>query len=488
MEPLRQYTFKRLTERMASAFSVMNPFKRLSLRNRIIFGFSFLTFSVVLVMAVISYHTVRAVYAGQLKEQVSQLAAVLGGELDPRFLPFLVPGGAGGPVDYYTAYLEKKARQAGIGTAFIFSNDYKIHAASDNLTDGSFLELSRYELEKLHVGESTGSVLFQDMEGNWYLWGFYRISPDFYLGVREEARRISFLDQLLNYFMLIGLAGLLLTVLLAGVIARHVSAPIQQLIGFSRHIGKGDFEKPAPEMESTEVTVLRDAMEQMRHDLSAQHREREQLLAQIAHEIRNPLGGIELLIGLIREESEGHESINAKARTIQKETAELKKYIAAFLELNKPLEPVREMVESEKVITEVKTALEELIRRKEVRWETDLARGRVFFDRSHLRQIILNLVKNALEAVDSGGRVLVRSGYARGSFLIQVCNSGTAIAREVITELFKPFFTTKANGSGLGLAISKKLCTLNGAVLYLEPAAEMTTFTIEIPMKAKSNE
>ena len=460
--------------------------EKLSLKSRIIIGFSSLTFVVVVILSLISYRMARDGYAAQMKEQIRQIAVLIGTGVDPRFLPFLTTGNADASSAFYKTYLKQKAEEVGLNTIFLFDDTYRILATSDSSAGRLFLELNRYELEKLEPGQATTSLLFKGHNQNWYLWGFYRISANRFLGLREDAIRLSYLDELLRYYLMIGLGGLLLTVILAGWIARQISAPIKKLVDFSRHLGEGDFSESAPRDIHGELTVLRDTMEQMRLDLSAHHRDREQLLAQIAHEIRNPLGGIELLAGLIKEES--NEATQSKAATILKETAELKKYIASFLELNKPLEPQPEYVSLVSLVAEVQNSLRELIDKKDILWETEILAVKIFFDRSHLRQILLNLIKNALEALDRGGRLLVRGGFSSGSYLIRVSDNGCGVDNAIRPDLFKPFFTTKTNGSGLGLAFSKKLCTLNGAVIYLEPGEAMTTFTMEIPKNGVQNE
>ncbi|HHM02204.1 MAG TPA: HAMP domain-containing histidine kinase [Caldithrix abyssi] len=462
--------------------------KPFSLKSRIITGFSSLTFLVVVVLSFVSYRTARDIYSDQIKEQMRQIAVLMGKGMDGRFLPLLRAGKRDAASEYYESYLKKKALEVGLNSAFLFDNRYRILATSDSSAGRLFLELNRYELQQLEPGHAVTSLLFKGHDQKWYLWSFYRLSANCFLGLGEDAARLSYLDQLLRYFIMIGMGGLLLTVILARWIARQIGAPIQKLVEFSRHLGDGDFSKKAPRDIYGELTVLRDTMEQMRLDLSEQHREREQLLAQIAHEIRNPLGGIELLAGLIQEENTDNTSTRQKAGTILRETSELKKYIASFIELNKPLEPQPEFVDPIVILSEVKNSLREMFTEKNICWQSEIKPVRIFFDRSHLRQILFNLVKNALEAVEQEGRVLVRGNFARGKYVLQVSDSGPGVTGEIRTNLFKPFFTTKVNGSGLGLAFSKKLCTLNGALLYLESTRALTTFSIEIPKNGVQNE
>jgi len=94
----------------------------------------------------------------------------------------------------------------------------------------------------------------------------------------------------------------------------------------------------------------------------------------------------------------------------------------------------------------------------------------VVVDADQLRQILLNLIQNALQACAAGDRVVVRARAEDTQAVVEVIDSGPGIPPEKAAQVFEPFFTTKPGGTGLGLSISRQLAELNGGSLTLESA------------------
>ena len=129
-----------------------------------------------------------------------------------------------------------------------------------------------------------------------------------------------------------------------------------------------------------------------------------------------------------------------------------------------------------------------------VQLRAELAPGipRIQLDPDKLRQVLINLVKNALQAVDGQGEIKVRTGLGtltapphRGNpaFVVSVSDTGVGIAPENLEKLFIPFFTTKPDGTGLGLAISRRIVEAHGGEIAVQSNQEQgTTFTIRLPI------
>jgi two-component system sensor histidine kinase HydH len=112
----------------------------------------------------------------------------------------------------------------------------------------------------------------------------------------------------------------------------------------------------------------------------------------------------------------------------------------------------------------------------------------VKIDPDRINQVLLNLYLNAIEAMESGGRlrIAVSGRSENGELTIQVSDTGNGIAADDLTKIFDPYFTTKSSGTGLGLAIAHNIVeALGGAIEVNSKAGVGTTFTLTLPIKEK---
>jgi len=108
-------------------------------------------------------------------------------------------------------------------------------------------------------------------------------------------------------------------------------------------------------------------------------------------------------------------------------------------------------------------------------------------DKDHLRRVFINLVRNALDAMEEEGQLQVRTDICDEAVRVSIADTGTGIPPKVLPRIFDPFFTTKAKGIGLGLAISKRIIEHHGGQLVVQSElCHGTTFTITLP-QAKPN-
>ncbi|NWF89309.1 MAG: HAMP domain-containing histidine kinase [Ignavibacteriaceae bacterium] len=217
----------------------------------------------------------------------------------------------------------------------------------------------------------------------------------------------------------------------------------------------------------------------MKNDLSSNQKEKENMLAQIAHEIRNPLGGIELLTNLSKEDLAKGQVKEEYLNKILSEIHGLKSLITSFLNYSRPSPSVPSHTSIPQVINEVKNIFQNDMNRKNIQLKLEIETPSVWFDDNHLKQVIINLFSNAVEAANFNSEIAIKSFINNSCNYISISNSGIVIPQENIGKIFNPFFTTKKEGTGLGLAICKKLCSENNANLYVESSHEHgTKFTI----------
>jgi two-component system NtrC family sensor kinase len=465
-------------------------------KTRIILIFSAIAAVIVVVMSYIGYSFVRNIYITQLGEQANIVSEMISGQIDKNYLEVLELGMPTPSVKSYFNDLFKKNLKAALHSEiFIFDENFKIvvHSSQEIIQGESEprLLLNQAEISSLKINSGISSLPFEGDDGKWYLWGFFRLNNSLWLAVRESAVQFEKLDELSNIFFMIGLFGILLTAGVSWIAANKVIKPLERLIKFSSEIGKGNFSARAPENLYGEIKLLSDSMDEMKKDLAVNQKEKENLLAQIAHEIRNPLGGIELLSNLSKENLEcfnNEPDSNMQASLIKKnkdyldkilkEVHGLKLLITSYLNYSRPNTANPVFVDLPKLFYEIENVFKAALLKHDVKLKFDLQLKTFLFDENHLKQILLNLLANCVESFsahrNSGGNrdILIITKEENGSGLISVSDNGSGIAEENLKLIFNPFFTTKKNGTGLGLAISRKLCLENSAELLLAKDAD----------------
>jgi signal transduction histidine kinase len=449
-------------------WSISKRWDGLSFRLKVILTFSTITVTLVGIMSLVSYHFVRNIYLDQLADQVSVVSTMLGLGLNTQYLDLL-------PQDeqstlaktYYQQYLREEGKNLTPSSSFIFNRNFQILVHSD--TNGikssheSRLQLNRAEIGSIKIGEAITSLPFKSEDGLWYMWGFYRLNDAYWLGIQENAARLAEVEKFAGIFFLIGLSGILLAVSASWLLARSIAKPVEQLVLFSRLLGQGNFSAQTPKTTGRELSILAGAMDKMRSNLARHQQEKEEMLAQIAHEIRNPLGGIELLAGLTKEDLEKNGESSEYIQKIEDEIRGLKSLISAYLNYSRPIPAKPEWITPHETVREVKDMLKSALQKKGIELLCNGTSDPVLFDPNHLRQILMNLIRNSIEALDQNGKIFIETSKMENEFLITVTDNGAGIPSEQQEKIFQPFYTRKDEGTGLGLAICKKLCRENGA-------------------------
>ena len=208
----------------------------------------------------------------------------------------------------------------------------------------------------------------------------------------------------------------------------------------------------------------------------------------LAHEIKNPLGAIRGFAQLIHEQcpeanGEGRERTSLMLRELDRVSERLEEFLAFARRRAIKRRPVDLRRLAEEVATllgpDAKTAGIGLSVEAEA--EEVIVAG----DASQLKELLMNLVLNAIEACSDGGRVVVEVAAVRGQPEIRVRDDGRGVAPDDLPRVFEPYFTTRAQGSGLGLAISKRIAEAHGASLELtSQGGAGATATLSFPMAA----
>ncbi|HWP34041.1 MAG TPA: GAF domain-containing protein [Thermodesulfobacteriota bacterium] len=204
----------------------------------------------------------------------------------------------------------------------------------------------------------------------------------------------------------------------------------------------------------------------------------QELAIEMAHELRNPLTIIRMLLHSIRaDHREDVEVIGA-------EVARLERLAARFLEQARPKEPVMAPLDLNELLTRLLAFVQPKLAAGKLVVTRELAPALppVLGDRDQLEQLFLNLVLNAIDALPPGGRLTVATRRAAAGVEAEVADDGPGIPEEVRRRLFEPFNTTKPNGMGLGLAIVRRIAEGHkGTIRVWSEPGRGTSFTLALP-------
>jgi two-component system, NtrC family, sensor histidine kinase HydH len=268
----------------------------------------------------------------------------------------------------------------------------------------------------------------------------------------------------------------------------HIECTINERIK-SLLVSKSSF--TTEDGDNTTIFVIRDLTEQRRLEEQIQRTERMtamgELASGVAHEIRNPLNTIATIIQQLKKDFLPENNIDeyrSLANIIYQEVRRINNTVQQFLRFSRP-EPVRP---EPFLFSDMMKQLEQQYRSFmtqhtisfsiNVRWD-----GYVEWDRQQMRQALLNVIRNAVDAVRENGEIAVSGAeYDDRTIEIRVRDNGRGIPGHLQSRIFNLYFTTKANGTGIGLSIVQRTVYEHGGLLFVESAeGEGTTFIIRLP-------
>ncbi len=210
-----------------------------------------------------------------------------------------------------------------------------------------------------------------------------------------------------------------------------------------------------------------------------------ELTAGVAHEVRNPLGVIRATVQLLEDAQADSERIHEAAGVIKQEIDRLDRVIKALLDFGRPSKPTLLRTDLRGVIEDVVLFTNRFAKQADVSIEMAVGEDDlrpVFGDPDQLKQVFLNLVTNAVQAMDSeGGSILIEGSSTEDYVVITVADTGPGIAAEDINKVFDPFFTKRADGTGLGLTIVHRIIDEHDGHIAVESSPDGTTFIVTLP-------
>jgi signal transduction histidine kinase len=316
---------------------------------------------------------------------------------------------------------------------------------------------------------------------------------------------------------LVGL-GIMAVVLGTGVaifLASRLSRPIQLLVTGVNEVARGNYEHTITVSSDDEVGHLARRFEEMREALRlhishlAEEKQRLEwankmlkatqaqllqseklavvgkLAAKVAHEVNNPLAIIKTSLHIINRKIDFEDPNKENLVVIEEEVARIARSIKQLLSFARPPNPINP-VQINEVIGSLTTLLEDHLAEQHIRLQLDLDPGLpvIHISLDQLKQVLLNLLKNAQEAMPRGGMLCLQTVKRHGGVTIGVTDTGIGISPQHLRSLFEPFFSTKQEGEGmgLGLAVSYSIIRSYGGTIEVESEpGHGTTFRIFLP-------
>ncbi|MBI3038523.1 GHKL domain-containing protein [bacterium] len=204
----------------------------------------------------------------------------------------------------------------------------------------------------------------------------------------------------------------------------------------------------------------------------------------MAHEIRNPLTGIKMIVQILLSELSSQDSKREPLGIILTEIGRLEKIISNLLGFARPSKPQAVLI----ALSEILETCILLLQNQISKLELDLIRSfpdheiRITGDPDRLKQVFLNILKNAIEASSSKGTLSVGLLYTIEEAIVSISDSGSGIQKEKIKNIFDPFMTTKDEGTGLGLSIALRIVEDHGGRIEVETTERMgSKFSVHLP-------
>lgn len=468
-------------------------FSRIGTKALVLFGISVVALTVSL--AFIFYFLGARALEQQVESNLKTTAAVLASQWDGSLLMLLKPGMEESAL--YRSFSEKmmlmkeRTQLSGIYIAspertHIVSSDPSLRigqamprldllgaqiqqAMSGSLSASELVQVDEHKYKSavapVYSGDRVAAVLMVDMSP-WYL---------------------VYLDSFRNSLLLFALVALGCCAIIAHYFSRSITGPISQMVKRVDEIGKAEYEKPLEVKGKDEVAKLAESIELMRRNILSRDAQMKMMLSGIAHEIRNPLGGMELFAGILEKEELPAEQLEY-VRKIKTEIRHLKQILNEFLDFARPRLLECEPIAIADLVTEIRTLVSTDLEEKKAAWNIEVHPDAEWIeaDRIRLKQALLNLYRNAFQAVPEAGEIRSTIRKNGSGVILDIKNSQVRkLDEEIQLKIFEPFYTTREKGIGLGLPLAKRIIEAHGGEIRIsENENTHITFSVKLPISA----
>jgi two-component system NtrC family sensor kinase len=415
------------------------------------------------------------------------------------------------------------------GTVSIFMNDVRI---ATNILDVS----GQKEVGSLAFPDIRHTVLSQgkpyygrdNIAGGWHLTAYRpirnhsgRVVGILYIGIPEDPFLAVRTSMMLTFLLVAGI-GVLVVLVITYFITRSMIFPLEEIVKASNRIAAGDLDHSVKVASHDEIGILANSFNKMLASIKTMKLELEEwgrtleekvnkrteelvavqtqmaqseklasigrLAAGVAHEINNPLGGILSFSMLALEDCDEDHPLKESLEVIVKQTLRCRETVKGLLDFARQSSAAPSMTEVNSVVDKTLLLLENQTIFQNIRtvrnFDPHLPQAPI--DAGQLQQVIINIVINAVDAMEENGVLTIETCRASrtGEILIRISDTGKGIPEDILPLIFEPFFTTKkvGKGTGLGLSIVHGIVTRAGGKIEVASSSSGTTFTIRFPI------
>jgi len=306
----------------------------------------------------------------------------------------------------------------------------------------------------------------------------------------DEFAKLLSVGSVIVLLVVLSICG----IMVAALIARNVTKPILNLVAGTREVAKGNLDHRIETKGKDEIASLIQSFNHMTSQLKASREKlmrAERLAAwreiarRIAHEIKNPLTPIQLSMYRLRKNlgSEKYEQIfNQSYTSITSEVENLKNMVTEFSDFARMPKPRMRSASPREIVQDAINLYTGLPDNIDLRVDLANDAPQVMVDVDQIRQVLHNLIGNAVEAMSDGGRLSVRMrSEGDNTVVIEISDTGCGMSEEVKEKLFTPYFTTKETGTGLGMAITAQIIEEHQGEILVDSAEDVgTTVTVKL--------
>jgi two-component system, NtrC family, sensor kinase len=387
------------------------------------------------------------------------------------------------------------------GTVSIFMNDARIATSTRGLPD------------QQQTGTLTASKPIRDHSGKTVGILFVGVPENPFLDVRTS---------MMLTFLLVAVAGVIVVLGVTYFITRSMIHPLEEMVKASNRIAAGDLDHSVTISSRDEIGILANSFNKMLASIKTMKLELEEwgrtleekvnkrteelvavrtqmaqseklasigrLAAGVAHEINNPLGGILTFSMLALEDCDEDHPLKQSLEVIVKQTLRCRDTVKGLLDFARQSSAVPSITEVNSVVDKTLLLLENqtIFQNIKIVRKFDPELPNVLIDAGQLQQVVMNIVINAVDAMEESGVLTIDTcrDPRRQEILIKISDTGKGIPEDVLPLIFEPFFTTKkvGKGTGLGLAIVHGIITRAGGKVEVENSPNGATFIIRLPI------
>jgi len=417
-----------------------------------------------------------------------------------------------------TVYQGVEYKGRDIGTATIFQGDLRIstNVKGENGERAIGTRVSEEVYEQVLV-KGVPWVDRAFVVNSWYISAYEpikdingRIIGILYVGILEE-KFTDMRKKAIAIFLGITLAGMAIAMVVSSFLANRVLQPIKRLVFASHEWARGNLEYRVETARGDEIAELTETFNRMASSLKESNEQLKEytqqqimkserlatlgrLAAGVAHEMNNPLGAVLMYAHLSLEEMDAADPRRENLERVAGEATRCKNIVKGLLDFARQTEPKVEQSDVNEILERTLSLVGSQAMFQNIRIIKQLCPSlpKALMDGNQIQQVFTNIILNAAEAMEDGGKLTVATREASDGHHIEIefTDTGCGIAAEHLEQLFEPFFTTKevGRGTGLGLAVSYGIIAKhNGTIDVRSKPGKGSTFTVRLPLKPEKS-